>query len=41
MVGAHVGSFVRIKQVVFGGSELEHWKESLTVEDPGCSVHKI
>ncbi|CAO2836967.1 unnamed protein product [Amaranthus hypochondriacus] len=33
--------FVGIKQVVFGGSELEHWKESLTVEDPGCSVHKI
>ncbi|XP_021742048.1 uncharacterized protein LOC110708262 [Chenopodium quinoa] len=33
--------FVGIKQVVFGGSEFENWKESLTVEDPGYSVHKI
>ncbi|XP_057246896.1 uncharacterized protein LOC104900270 isoform X4 [Beta vulgaris subsp. vulgaris] len=33
--------FVGIKQVVFGGTEFENWKESLTVEDPGCSVHKI
>lgn len=33
--------FVGIKQVVFGGAEFEDWKESLTVEDSGCSVHKI
>ncbi|KAL2942838.1 60 kDa chaperonin 2 [Bienertia sinuspersici] len=33
--------FVGIKQVVFGGSEFESWKENLTVEDPGYSVHKI
>ncbi|KAF3454224.1 hypothetical protein FNV43_RR04671 [Rhamnella rubrinervis] len=33
--------FVGIKQVVFGGSEFENWKESLTSEDAGCSVHKI
>ncbi|KAL5573051.1 hypothetical protein UlMin_022648 [Ulmus minor] len=28
-------------QVTFGGSELENWKENLTSEDVGCSVHKI
>ncbi|KAM3237987.1 putative protein isoform X1 [Capsicum annuum] len=33
----HVG----IKQVVFGGSEFENWKENLTSEDAGYSVHKI
>ncbi|KAJ0090600.1 hypothetical protein Patl1_13415 [Pistacia atlantica] len=33
----HVG----IKQLVFGGSEFENWKENLTSEDAGCSVHKI
>lgn len=33
--------YVGIKQVVFGGSEFENWKENLTSEDTGCSVHKI
>ncbi|GAV62182.1 DUF3531 domain-containing protein [Cephalotus follicularis] len=34
--------YVGIKQVVFGGSEFENWKESLTSEDAGySSVHKI
>ncbi|XAR67092.1 hypothetical protein NMG60_11013532 [Bertholletia excelsa] len=30
-----------IKQVVFGGSEFENWREDLTSEDAGYSVHKI
>ncbi|ONH97863.1 hypothetical protein PRUPE_7G214800 [Prunus persica] len=33
--------FVGIKQVVFGGSEFENWKENLTSEDAGYSVHNI
>ncbi|KDO59296.1 uncharacterized protein LOC102614441 isoform X2 [Citrus sinensis] len=33
--------FVGIKQLVFGGSEFENWKENLKSEDAGCSVHKI
>ncbi|KAK6941421.1 Protein of unknown function DUF3531 [Dillenia turbinata] len=33
--------FVGIKQLVFGGNEFENWKENLTSEDAGCSVHKI
>ncbi|XP_062090972.1 uncharacterized protein LOC133797167 [Humulus lupulus] len=33
--------FVGIKQVVFGGSEFENWKENMTSEDAGYSVHKI
>ncbi|KAI3850780.1 hypothetical protein MKW98_030840 [Papaver atlanticum] len=33
----HIG----IKQLVFGGSEFESWKENLTSEAAGCSVHKI
>ncbi|KAH9614445.1 hypothetical protein KSS87_002211 [Heliosperma pusillum] len=33
--------FVGIKQVVLGGSEFENWKEGLTAEDEGFSVHKI
>lgn len=33
--------FVGIKQVVFGGSEFENWKESWTSDDGGCTVHKI
>ncbi|KAB2019354.1 hypothetical protein ES319_D08G292600v1 [Gossypium barbadense] len=33
--------YVGIKQLVFGGSELENWKESLTTEDAGYSVHRI
>ncbi|KAI3422892.1 uncharacterized protein J3R85_011632 [Psidium guajava] len=33
--------YVGIKQVVFGGSEFESWKENLTSEDMGYSVHKI
>ncbi|KAL9233727.1 hypothetical protein vseg_008685 [Gypsophila vaccaria] len=33
--------FVGIKQVVFGGSEFENWKEKVTSEDAGFSVHKI
>lgn len=33
--------YVGIKQLVFGGTELESWKESLTTEDAGGSVHKI
>ncbi|KAK1550095.1 hypothetical protein Q3G72_013525 [Acer saccharum] len=33
--------FVGIKQLVFGGSEFENWKENLTSEVEGCSVHKI
>ncbi|KAL5573044.1 hypothetical protein UlMin_022641 [Ulmus minor] len=33
--------YVGIKQVTFGGSEFENWKENLTSEDTGCFVHKI
>ncbi|XVE54134.1 hypothetical protein DITRI_Ditri03aG0056700 [Diplodiscus trichospermus] len=33
--------YVGIKQLVFGGSELENWKENLTTEDAGYSVHRI
>ncbi|XP_027175600.1 uncharacterized protein LOC113775067 [Coffea eugenioides] len=33
--------YVGIKQVVFGGSEFENWRENLTSEDAGFSVHKI
>ncbi|XP_030448764.2 uncharacterized protein LOC115671354 [Syzygium oleosum] len=33
--------YVGIKQLVFGGSEFESWKENLTSEDMGYSVHKI
>ncbi|OMO91638.1 hypothetical protein COLO4_18243 [Corchorus olitorius] len=33
--------YVGIKQLVFGGSEFENWKESLTSEDAGYSVHRI
>ncbi|XP_059634862.1 uncharacterized protein LOC132277132 [Cornus florida] len=33
--------YVGIKQVVFGGSEFENWRENLTSEDAGYSVHKI
>ncbi|KAJ6803058.1 uncharacterized protein M6B38_108780 [Iris pallida] len=33
----HIG----IKQLVFGGSEFEDWKENSTSEDPGVSTHKI
>lgn len=34
-------SVVGIKQVMFGGEEFENWKENLTSEDSGFSVHKI
>ncbi|KAH7519165.1 hypothetical protein FEM48_Zijuj08G0006800 [Ziziphus jujuba var. spinosa] len=33
--------YVGIKQVVFGGSEFENWKENWTSENAGCSIHKI
>ncbi|KAI4364149.1 hypothetical protein MLD38_020279 [Melastoma candidum] len=33
--------YIGIKQLVFGGSEFEHWKEGLNSEDAGCSTHKI
>lgn len=33
--------FVGIKQVVFGGTEFENWRENLTTEDAGYSKHKI
>lgn len=33
--------YVGIKQLVFGGSEFENWKENLTSEYAGYSVHKI
>ncbi|KAJ9688231.1 hypothetical protein PVL29_014113 [Vitis rotundifolia] len=33
--------YVGIKQLVFGGDEFENWKENLTSEDAGWSVHKI
>ncbi|GLT72282.1 hypothetical protein SLA2020_442320 [Shorea laevis] len=32
---------IGIKQLMFGGSEFENWKENMTSEDAGCSVHKI
>lgn len=32
---------VGIKQVVFGGSEFENWRENLTSEDAGYRIHKI
>ncbi|KAG7988804.1 hypothetical protein I3843_03G205900 [Carya illinoinensis] len=32
---------IGIKQLMFGGSEFENWKENLTSEDTGFSVHKI
>ncbi|KAK4602748.1 hypothetical protein RGQ29_011665 [Quercus rubra] len=32
---------VGIKQLTFGGSEFENWKENLKSEDAGYSVHKI
>ncbi|KAK2986240.1 hypothetical protein RJ640_027335 [Escallonia rubra] len=38
----HISSdYVGIKQVVFGGSEFENWKENLKSEDAGYTVHKI
>ncbi|XP_042453653.1 uncharacterized protein LOC122038114 [Zingiber officinale] len=33
--------YVGIKQLVFGGSEFENWKDDLTSEDAGYHVHKI
>ncbi|KAK4270665.1 hypothetical protein QN277_019443 [Acacia crassicarpa] len=33
--------FVGIKQVMFGGAEFENWKENLTSEEAGYSIHKI
>ncbi|WOH11224.1 hypothetical protein DCAR_0830704 [Daucus carota subsp. sativus] len=33
--------FVGIKQLVFGGTEFENWRQNLTSEDAGYSVHKI
>lgn len=33
--------YIGIKQVVFGGSEFENWREDLKAEDAGYSVHKI
>ncbi|KAM7515588.1 hypothetical protein LguiA_005171 [Lonicera macranthoides] len=33
----HIG----IKQMVFGGSEFENWRENLTTEDAGFSVNEI
>lgn len=33
--------YIGIKQLVFGGSEFENWKENSTAEDTGYSVHKI
>lgn len=33
--------YVGIKQVIFGGSEFENWRENLTSEDAGYSVRKI
>ncbi|XP_019192541.1 PREDICTED: uncharacterized protein LOC109186835 [Ipomoea nil] len=33
--------YIGIKQVVFGGSEFEGWKENLKSEDLGYNVHKI
>ncbi|GFQ03051.1 hypothetical protein PHJA_002448900 [Phtheirospermum japonicum] len=33
--------YVGIKQVMFGGSEFESWKENLKTEDTGYTIHKI
>ncbi|PIN21734.1 hypothetical protein CDL12_05572 [Handroanthus impetiginosus] len=33
--------YIGIKQVMFGGSEFETWRENLKTEDAGYSVHKI
>ncbi|XP_021276234.1 uncharacterized protein LOC110410703 isoform X2 [Herrania umbratica] len=33
--------YVGMKQLVFGGSEFQNWKEDLTTEDAGYSVHRI
>ncbi|XP_052200045.1 uncharacterized protein LOC127806665 [Diospyros lotus] len=33
--------YVGIKQIVFGGSEFENWREDFTSEDAGYTVHKI
>ncbi|KAJ6880283.1 hypothetical protein NC652_033582 [Populus alba x Populus x berolinensis] len=33
--------YVGIKELVFGGSEFENWKENLTSEYAGYSIHKI
>ncbi|XP_042390365.1 uncharacterized protein LOC121981737 [Zingiber officinale] len=33
--------YVGIKQLVFGGSEFENWKDDLISEDAGYHVHKI
>ncbi|KAG8376097.1 hypothetical protein BUALT_Bualt09G0028000 [Buddleja alternifolia] len=33
--------YIGIKQVMFGGSEFENWRENLKTEDVGYSVHKI
>ncbi|XP_074587554.1 uncharacterized protein LOC141843376 [Curcuma longa] len=33
--------YVGIKQLMFGGSEFENWKDDLTSEDAGYHVHKI
>ncbi|XP_017982660.1 PREDICTED: uncharacterized protein LOC18588448 isoform X3 [Theobroma cacao] len=33
--------YIGIKQLVFGGSEFENWKEDLTTEDAGYTVHRI
>ncbi|XP_057507063.1 uncharacterized protein LOC130790147 [Actinidia eriantha] len=33
--------YVGIKQLVFGGSEFENWREGLTSEDEGYNLHKI
>ncbi|THG08701.1 hypothetical protein TEA_008447 [Camellia sinensis var. sinensis] len=33
--------YIGIKQVVFGGSEFENWRDDLKAEDAGYSVHKI
>ncbi|KAK6273546.1 hypothetical protein POUND7_010629 [Theobroma cacao] len=33
--------YVGIMQLVFGGSEFENWKEDLTTEDAGYTVHRI
>lgn len=33
--------YVGIKQVAFGGSEFENWRENLKTEDAGYSVHKV
>ncbi|KAF3324582.1 hypothetical protein FCM35_KLT10739 [Carex littledalei] len=33
--------YVGIKQVMFGGTLFENWKENFNVEEAGCSIHKI